>query len=265
MLQSEIILKKLGLSEHESRVYLLGLKLGPSLASEISKQSGLGRTLVYHLLGQLKSKGLASEQGLGNGKKFFMEPSERLLDIVERKQKELEGMAVQISQITKELKSSAAIFPSMPQIRVYEGTEGIKNFAQETFATQKMLLKSIVPIAHLLKMFDKYFLRYWFLGRNRNNITGKTLFTGTPDKPFSLDQIKQLLDTPYASSFLHQWKKSPKELAFPNIIVIFGNKVAVVSSPEKPSVFVIDSGEFAGTMNTLFDDVWRRSTALKLR
>jgi sugar-specific transcriptional regulator TrmB len=264
MLQSELILKKLGLSEHEAKVYLLGLKLGPSLASEISKQSGLGRTLVYHLLGQLKSKGLASEQGSGNGKKFFMEPPERLLSIVERKQKELEGVAVQISQITKELKSSA-IFSGIPRIRVYEGVEGIKNSAQETFATKNMSLKSIVPIAHLLKMFDKYFLRYWFLGRNRNNITGKTLFTGTPDKPFSLDQIKQLLDTPYASSFLHQWKRGPRELVLPNTIVIFGNKVAVVSSPEKPSAFVIDSGEFAQTMSTLFDDVWRRSTALKLR
>ena len=104
MTQSEIILKKLGLSEHEARVYLYGLKLGPSLASEIAKQSGLGRTLVYHLLGQLKAKGLVSEQGSGNGKKFFMEPPERLLSIVERKQKELEGISVQISQITKELK-----------------------------------------------------------------------------------------------------------------------------------------------------------------
>ncbi len=262
MLQSEIILKKLGLSEHEAKVYLLGIKLGPSLASEISKQSGLGRTLVYHLLGQLKSKGLVSEQGSGNGKKFFMEPPERLLNIVERKQKELEGMAAQVTQITKELKSSA-IFSGIPQIRVYEGTEGIKNFAQDTLAVKGTLTKAIVPIDNLLKMLDKFFLRYWFLGRNKQNIMGKTLFTGTPRKPFSIDQIKQLLNTPHASSFLHQWKKSPREFVFQNTVVIFGNKVAVVSSPEKPSVFVIDSGEFAATMSIFFDDLWKRSAVLK--
>lgn len=262
MLQSEIILKRLGLSEHEARVYLLGLKLGPSLASELSKQSGLGRTLVYHLLGQLKAKGLVSEQGSGNGKKFFMEPPERLLNIVERKQKELEGMAVQVSLITKELKN-AVIFSGVPQIRVYEGLEGIKNFAQETFATKGLQLKSIVPVAHLLKMFDKQFLRYWFLGRNKQNITGKTLFTGTPFTPFSGEQIKQLLNTPYASSYLHLWKKAPMELVFQNTIVIFGTKVAVVSSPEKPSVFVIDSGEYAETMSIFFNDIWKRSAVLK--
>jgi sugar-specific transcriptional regulator TrmB len=264
MQQSEIILKKLGLSEHEARVYILGLKLGPSLASEISKQSGLGRTLVYHLLGQLKAKGLASEQGSGNGKKFFMEPPERLLGIVERKQKELEGMAVQISQITKELKTSAT-FSGIPQIRIYEGIEGIKNFAQDTLAVKNILIKSIVPIDNLLKMLDKFFLRYWFLERNKNNITGKTLFTGTARKPFSSDQIKQLLDTPHASSFSHQWKKASTESVFQNAIIIFGNKIAVISSPENPSVFVIDSAEFAGTMNTFFNDIWKRSVKLKLR
>ncbi len=264
MLQSEIILKKLGLSNHESKVYLLGLKLGPSLASELAKHSGLGRTLVYHLLGQLKTKGLLSEQGTGNGKRFAMEPPERLSTIVERKQKELEGMAIQVSQITKELKFSA-VFSDVPQIRIYEGLEGIKNFAQETFAIKNMQLKSLVPIAHLTQMFDKFFLRYWFLSRNKNNITGKTLFCGAPDKPFSTDQIKRLLQTPYASSYLHKWKKAPQNMVFNNLIVLFGNKVAIVSSSSKPSVFVIDSTEFAQTMNTLFDDVWKRSINLKHR
>ena len=36
--------------------------------------------------------------------KVFYGTLERLLSIVERKQKELEGISVQISQITKELK-----------------------------------------------------------------------------------------------------------------------------------------------------------------
>jgi len=265
MLQSELLLKKLGLSEHEARLYLVGLKLGTSSASILAKQASLGRTLVYHLLNQLKAKGLVSEQGSGNGKKFFMEPPQRLLDIVERKQKEFEGMAIQISQITKELQSSASVFASIPQVRVYEGLEGIKNFAQDTLATQGAELKSIVPITHLLKMLDKHFLRYWFLGRNKNKIKGNTLFIGTPHKAFSTDLVKQLLNTPHASSFLHQWKKAPQDFVFQNTIVIFGSKVAVVSSPEKPSVFVIDSAEYAQTMNVFFDDIWKRSTALKLR
>lgn len=264
MLQSELILKRLGLSEHEAKIYLLGLKLGPSVASQLAKQSGLGRTLVYHLLGQLQGKGLLSQQGSGNGKKFAMEPPTRLLDIIERKQKELEGMAVQVTQIAEEIKSRT-MYTAVPQIRVFEGVEGLKNLAQETLITSNTEIKSIVPLEYLLKIFDKFFLRYWFIERKKKNITGKTIFTGTPHKPFSTELIKQLLNTPYASSFLHQWKKSPANLCFSNIIIILGDKVAIGSSATHPSVFVIESAEFKETMETLFNDLWKRSLNLKYK
>lgn len=265
MTQHESILKKLGLSEHEAEIYMLGLKLGPNPAREIAKQSGLGRTLVYHLLNQLKNKGLVGEQNAGHGKKFFMEPPERLLGIVERKQKEFEGMAIQISQVSKELSSLSTAVSGPPQIRTYEGEEGLKNIAQETLSTTNQPIKSIVPIDSLLKIFNRVFLRYWFLERKNKNIRGKTIFMGAFDKPDALDKIKELLSIPHASSTLHQWKKSPQEVFFPNTIIIYGNRVAVASSHQKPSVFVVESGEYAETMTAFFDDVWKRSAWLKTK
>lgn len=263
MLQNANIFSKLGLSEHEVQIYMLGLKLGPSPASGLAKRSGLGRTLVYHLLTQLKSKGLVSEQDTGRNKKFFMEPPGKLLDIVERKQKELEGLAIQIIQASKDLNSLTLDSSVLPQVRVYEGKEGLKNVAQEILSLANRPIKAILSVDNLLEMFDKLFLRYAFLERERKKITSKIIFTGNVDQIVNKEKVGELLAIPYARSFLHQWKKAPRELPLPNIIIIYGSRVAIGTSSQKSSVFVIDSVEFAKTMDIMFNDIWKRSTNLK--
>ena len=98
MQYSHKILEKIGLSKGEIQVYLAGLKLGPALASALSKEAKLSRPLVYYILESLEAKGLVSKFGHKHGGRFTTESPSRLKGILERKRKELEKIERQLAE-----------------------------------------------------------------------------------------------------------------------------------------------------------------------
>ena len=56
MLEKE--LEKIGLTEKEAAVYLALLKLGPTTALKIARETGIKRPTVYTTLDALKGRGL---------------------------------------------------------------------------------------------------------------------------------------------------------------------------------------------------------------
>ena len=57
-------LQSLGFSEKESKVYFTLLKIGPSTAYKIAKQSGLKRPTVYIILEELRKKDLKKNKDI---------------------------------------------------------------------------------------------------------------------------------------------------------------------------------------------------------
>jgi sugar-specific transcriptional regulator TrmB len=64
------ILENIGFDEKEAKVYLALSTIGQGTATEVSKQSGLKRAIVYHVLGRLKKRGYAQELPGGKIKQF---------------------------------------------------------------------------------------------------------------------------------------------------------------------------------------------------
>src|SRR3989344_3783592 len=83
MQYSHKILEKIGLSKSEIQVYLAGLKLGPSLANTLSKETKLSRPLIYHILELLEAKVLESKLGHKHGRRFIIKPPSRLKNIAQ--------------------------------------------------------------------------------------------------------------------------------------------------------------------------------------
>ena len=65
-----IILKKIGLTDNEIKIYVTLLKIGSSTAYEISQKTGIYRVHVYDKLEQLMDKGLATYVYQGTKKIF---------------------------------------------------------------------------------------------------------------------------------------------------------------------------------------------------
>ncbi len=120
------ILKEIGLSEGEIKVYLALLKLGEAKKTELSKKAGVSSSKIYEICGRLQKKGIIGTI-LKEKKIHFqaMEPK-RLLDFFNEKTAKIENQK-------KELERAIPLFENFIKTKdnkavLYEGLNAIKNF-----------------------------------------------------------------------------------------------------------------------------------------
>ncbi len=77
-------LSTIGLTEREASVYVMLLRIGPSLVSPLARRLGVKRVTMYSVLESLQGKGLARSEETVNGRRYLpLEPG-CLLDHVEQ-------------------------------------------------------------------------------------------------------------------------------------------------------------------------------------
>jgi len=95
------ILKKLGLTQNESKVYLYLNKNGTKKAKEIAQNQKIPRTQTYHLLTALQNKGIVVVIS-GRITKFEGIEFEKVLDIlINNEQKRIEGLQLMRNELNE--------------------------------------------------------------------------------------------------------------------------------------------------------------------
>ena len=82
-------LGELGLTEYEGKIYLALLKESPANGYQLSKRTGVPRSMVYEALGRLHSRGAVLKTGDVRSTKYRPLPPEQLLDRFDRKHQQL--------------------------------------------------------------------------------------------------------------------------------------------------------------------------------
>jgi Cd2+/Zn2+-exporting ATPase len=88
-MQGEIVnrLGELGFSEYEAKVYLALLRDSPATGYQVSKISGVPRSMVYEVLSKLTARGAAMELRKGNKKQYAPTSPDVLLDQLAKEHK----------------------------------------------------------------------------------------------------------------------------------------------------------------------------------
>ena len=102
-------LKLLGLTDGEIKVYLALLKLGPATNSPIARNTGLQSSTVYYCLNSLIEKGFVSYIKKGDRKHFSPLNPEDILDVLSRKESELQQQKQRIKKAIPQLKQHQLI------------------------------------------------------------------------------------------------------------------------------------------------------------
>lgn len=242
------ILKKVGLSDSEVKVYIAGLSIGPSSAEDIARRAEIKRPLVYHTLQLLEQKGLVSKLGTKRGKLFTMEPPKQLDQLLKHKHREIDLIQDKLVRAKSELNQIIPT-PSQPsKIRFYEGMSGVKTVAEDTLTAKTIY--AMVSIENVLSLIDKEFIKYWMQERQNRKIVSKTIW--------SKYEAGLLAD-----SELQELKIAPKSLNLTSTVLIYDNKVAIFPSSRDLSAFVIENEAFAITQKSLFEEIWNISTKFK--
>jgi len=128
-------LRKLGLTEKQSLVYLTALELGYTSIQKIAQKAKISRPTTYEIVKSLKQKGLVSESKDKNKRYFIAESPDKLLGILRIEKKEIEEKEREFLRIISALKSKYFL-GDKSEIKTYKGKAEIESLFEDFLTTQ---------------------------------------------------------------------------------------------------------------------------------
>jgi sugar-specific transcriptional regulator TrmB len=240
----EELLREIGLSLNEARVYEALLQIGESSVQAISLKSKVHRRNVYDSLNKLMEKGLVSEVFVKGEKNFKAINPRRLLELLKEKEE-------RVNKLLPEMQSKYEAVEEKEEAYLYRGIEGFKNYLQDILKTGETVY-FIGAKAFWMDERLKHFLPRFQRERKRLGIKFMHLFDYEvkEQKP----EILKLVGKPY--------KFLPKEYSSPTAVDIFGDYVVTFVGvkpgqlEEEPLIFVMKSKRLAEGYKKFFQFMW---------
>ncbi|MFC1691050.1 TrmB family transcriptional regulator [Nanoarchaeota archaeon] len=235
------ILRKIGLSEGELKIYSALLDLGRAPINKIHESTGIERRNIYDILNKLIERGLVTYI-TENKKRFFqISHPNKIIGYLEEKEHNLNKTK---KEIEKEIPSIIEKFNVIkPDINseIFRGVEGVKAVWDD------MLNYRDVFWIGSGRFFPKAF-PIWFKNWNKRRIEAKTKFINL----FIHEMKKELKVLP-----LEEVRFLPKEFSGnPTMICIFGNKVINFMMGKDLFAFVIESKQLAENYKKYHKYLW---------
>lgn len=225
----EEILRSLGLTDKEIKIYLANLQLGSSLVQNIANYAKLNRTSTYDLLKSLEKKGFVSYT-IQSGKKYYQatQPN-KLISML----KEREAL---VKKILPELNSISESVGKRPNVEVYVGINGLKTIFESILEEAKEF-SCIASKKHISKLF-RYYFPHFVDRRKKKGIKVRLICDEEPyDKKSFYKLIKHKIKTA-------TW--------------LYNGKIAMISLEEKePIGILIQEKNFYETHKMMFDLLWK--------
>ncbi len=233
-----------GLSENETKVFLVLLELGRGTVTQITRKAGLNRTTGYDILDSLVAKGLVSISGKEPKQEYLAETPERVISWLETQISLKEAQLKNIKKLLPEMKSLHNV-AGRPKVRFYEGASGLKDVYEDTLtSTEEIRAYATVDDMHqaLPGYFPKYYER-----RSEKNISIRAIIPATPvGKLRAGKDIEEKRETCLIS---------PEKYYFSPEINVYDNKVMIASWREKLGI-IIESQEIADAMKKIYELAW---------
>ena len=125
------ILREIGLTETEIKVYLSLLSIGTTTAGKIVESTGIHRKNLYDALNKLIDKGLVTYVIENKIKHFQPKNPENLIRYLEEKKNKISEKEKELEKEIPELKQKFQSLEPEIESEIYRGTEGIKTILKE--------------------------------------------------------------------------------------------------------------------------------------
>lgn len=242
------LLKEIGFTEKETRVYLALIELGTAKAADIAKQADILRPTTYDILKLLLKKGVVHKQKKGASTLYSALEPQRLLSYVDREIEDTRERLTRSKQALKEalpeLMSRQNLNNTKPKVRFFEGAKGMREAYEETLTSRKEIL-AYANVETMHKGLPNFFPTY-YQRRTDADVFIKAIM---PPNDASLDRAKSDQKEKRQSRFLSETETFSPE------INIFDDKVLVASWKEKMA-FIIESKEFADFQRVIYERLW---------
>ncbi len=243
------VLRKIGLTEGEIRVYQALIKLGKSSTGPIMDKSKISSSKVYLILEKLIQKGLVTFIIENNVKKFQASNPNTILNYLDKKQKEIEEIKEESKELIQELTKKLSSHEE-ESAQIYKGFKGVR-----------------AAFNNLLEEMNKKD-EFLFFTQQKEELENKQVVTFF--KNLHLKRLEKIIksrgiaDKSLKSLFEKQFKQKNRKIRFidlnlPMAISIGKNKIIMNIWGDSPICFEITSKRIANRYKEFFEKVWKQA------
>lgn len=240
------ILRKIGLTQGEIRVYSALVKIGKSSTGPIMENSNISSSKVYLILEKLIQKGFVSYIIENNVRKYQMANPKNIIYFIEKKENEIKNIKSEAAELVTHLSSITGTYEK-ESAQIYKGFAGMR-----------------VAFQNLLDELDKGddFLFFSLSGEEYSSKV-KILFDIVNRKRTEKGiNSKGIIDIKYKKIFKEITDKRElaevkfSHLSLPSSISIGKNRILLLLFEENPIVFEIISKRNTEKYKTFFYNLW---------
>ncbi len=245
----EPLLKQIGLTDNEIKIYLFLLKNSPATKTPLVKATAISGSKVYEVIHRLAQKGLASITLENNVQHFSAASPEKIKIYLKRQQQELTHVEQQINHLIPSLLTFNSEKPTTPQVAIFTGWEGLATVYDEAFASTKPGKKEPMYVigassGQNTAQTERFFKKYGKLAIDKADL--KIIFN-TSNRAY-VARIEQSIGYTYNKRFL--FHKTPTELT------VIGNTAFIVLLHNQPMIIRIQNKETADSFKQYFNFLW---------
>ena len=238
------ILRKIGISEGEIKVYSALLDLGKSPINKIHEKTGIERRNIYDILNKLIERGLATYVN-ENKKRFFQisHPS-KIIGYIEEKKNQLEKTEEEVKKDIPLIMEKFNIKKDSINAEIYRGYEGIKAVWEDMLNHKEIYWMG--SGRYLPKKFPQ-----WFANWNNRRVKLKVKIIN-----LMRNELRKEIKKPYEYECI---KFLPKEFSGnPTVMCVYGNKTINFLFGADFFAFVIENKELAEDYKRYHEYLWKK-------
>lgn len=248
------LLQHLGLHHHERSVYLALLTQGQQPASSLALRSRTPRSTIRSILDKLCGMGIVDKIYRGNTQYYSCLPAEALVRHAERDIAAKQRQAEALRTLAPSIDALRNVESHRPAVRYFEGESGIVEAFNHSLASGAKEILFISSYAFFQsKRVRDYDIHEYMPTRVRKKMFMRVLSERNAE---SAHWHRRSADEYRSHRFL------PKGTNLPGSFFIYGHFVLYFSANAGEEIAVLtESPVMADTMRTLFDCLWRTSSA----
>lgn len=233
-------LKTFGLGEHEALVYMALLETGEANIAQLTKKSGVNRSTVYLAIESLKEKGLISSIKK-NKTLFYAEDPRRMIDKLEERKEVLQ-------KVMPNFLAVFALLEKKPDIRYFEGEEGIKEIYKDILKTPNQEMLSWYSNDYKEFFDESFFFDYFIPERKKNKIWLRAIY---PED----ESTRKLAASNESSLRQSRFIKNDKFKIECELCLYESNKIGIISYKDRLGVIIASQSIF-NTLKSIFEVMW---------
>ncbi len=238
-------LQNLGLSDKEAGIYFAALEMGQATADQLAKHSKVKRSTAYAYIESLMNKGLMSSFESGRKTYFAPESPKNIERLFDTERKNLDKRKEELQEVLPDLTQLFEGAGERPTMRFFTGKEGIITMREEVLLSKSKIVRVFFAADAMVKLFSEAEREAYIKKRTASGIQVKLLYTRS-DGPFTSE----------APLYTERRYLDYKNMSLGADIVIYNDKVSLISLVGKPFGVIIQSREIAKSILTMFDLIW---------